>query len=631
MTIWDLTRIMRKDKNYLDSVIKPALGKEIDGLTQKINNLNSIKAFLRSEGFTWRVTNNPPTLFYKIDENLSEAPKILPKKIVSENEVERPPIVTIMGHVDHGKTTLLDALRNSNIVEKEFGGITQHIGAFSVQLHNGKSVTFIDTPGHAAFSSMRNRGAEVTDIIILIVAADDGIMEQTIESIKMAQNFAVPIVVAVNKIDKVSGDLTKIKHDLLSAGVQAEDLGGDVQIVPISALKRKNLDLLIEAILIQADLLALTSDPSAPVEGIIIESSIGPRGKQATVLVKRGTLRPKALLLAGKALAVVRAMFDENGLQLDEVKLSQPAQVIGWKDLPHAGDVVVEIDSRREAKSIIREGKKHETKKKNLDDYIVIQERAIQSYGEFVEKKKEIIRSKAAGDIEQLKEIYRRKRKEESEELLRLNIIVKGDVDGSIDAILDVIGTYDCDDQCKLDIVHSGVGPVTEKDIDLASTFNAIIFCFNVPCPKDLKEMIISNNIKIRFHNVIYHFIDDLKSHINEKLPQSEEEEIIGSGQVLEHFTVNEKNKKTSVAGCICEIGEFKRDGFFRVIRSENVIYDGLADSMKHFKNEVNTIKKDSQCGIMFKQFQFEFKTGDKIICYKKKKINQTSKWNPGF
>ncbi|GLH05257.1 Translation factor GUF1 homolog, mitochondrial [Gryllus bimaculatus] len=485
MSVADLAEALGKDTDHVFEVMR-YVDNSIDYTRPSsiIDNWQVMKDVVTKSGFRYNIIAPPGKKEESVkDKDVKKRPPPDPSVLKP-----RPPVVTIMGHVDHGKTTLLDALRHTAVVASEFGGITQHIGAFSVKLNSGKrneTITFLDTPGHAAFKAMRARGAEATDIVVLVVAADDGVMEQTVESIRMAKEANVPIVVAINKIDKSDADVERTKKALLSAGIQVEDFGGDVQVVEVSALKGTNLDLLVEVISLQAQLLELKADPTGLVEGVVIESSTNVhRGKLATIIVQRGTLKKGAVLVAGTAWAKVRGMFDDKGQPLLSGSPSTPVEIIGWRDLPSAGDEVLEVDN--------------------------------EEYKAQLEKKWLMGRRKVRREGPRPKEI-------EEDNSPHVSIILKGDVDGSVEAILDVLETYNSNDDCQLSVIHYGVGQVTENDIELAETFG-------------------------------------------------------GEANVLQQFEVNEGRHKVPVAGCRCTKGVLKKSAFFRLVRGEETLFEDFVD-----------------------------------------------------
>ncbi|XP_047111095.1 translation initiation factor IF-2, mitochondrial isoform X1 [Schistocerca piceifrons] len=591
-----------------------------------IDNWQVIQEVVRKSGMKYRVIAPPGQVKETVEKNKDAVKSPPPDPSVL---VKRPPVVTVMGHVDHGKTTLLDALRHTSVVESEFGGITQHIGAFSVTLPSGDTITFLDTPGHAAFSAMRARGAEVTDIVVLVVAADDGVMEQTVESIRMAKEANVPIIVAINKIDKPEADIERSKRMLLQHGIQVEDEGGDVQVVPISALHGTNLDVLAEAIVLQAELMDLKGDPKGMIEGVVIESKTDMlRGKLSTAIVKRGTLRKGTVLVAGTAWAKVRAMFDDQGKPVHEAPPSAPVEVLGWRELPSAGDEILEVESEKRAHEVVKWRELQQMQQKMEADKEVVEEKTEQyrkAYREQLEKKRLMGRFRLKPSGPRPKEI------QSEDEGPRVSIIIKGDVDGSVEAILDVLETYHSNSQCKLDLVHYGVGGVTETDIELAEVFGAIIYGFNVSTLKKAQEMANSKKISIRHHNVIYKLIDDLKKEISTKLPEKEVEQTLGEANVLQEFIINEGRKKIPVAGCRCTKGILKKNALYRLVRGEEILYEGSLESMRHVKNEVDSIKKDVECGLRLSDPSIRFQPGDNLVCYEVIKEPQETDWDPGF
>ncbi|KMQ95956.1 translation initiation factor if- mitochondrial [Lasius niger] len=579
-----------------------------------IEDQNVLYSVIRKLGAKFRVISKPDNKIGKDTKDYDAVKRPLPDESVL---IKRHPVVTIMGHVDHGKTTLLDTLRNTSVVETEFGGITQHIGAFNVTLKTGEMVTFLDTPGHAAFNLMRMRGAQVTDIVVLVVAADDGVMEQTIESIQMAKAANVPIIVAINKIDKPEADI----------GIQVEAVGGDIQCVSISALHGTNIETLTEAIALQAELMELKGDPTGLVEAVVIECSTDLyRGKLATTLIQRGILRKGALLVSGLAWAKVRAMFDHSGNPVTEAKLSEAVQIIGWKDLPAAGDVVLEVENEKRVHMVMRYREAQKATQLAEEHKIGADKKHEEHLKEYLKLRE---KRRALGRYRKLASPIKVERPDDG--IPTINIIVKGDVAGSVEAILDVFNTYGSDDKCRLSIVHYGVGPVTETDLQIADAFGAIIYPFNVGVMKDLKEEADEKNISIRPYNVIYKLIDDVKKEINAKLPPLDTEEVIGEANVLQEFEVTEKKKKVKVAGCRCVKGNLKKDALYRLIREQDTLYIGKLVSMRHMKTETETIKTNVECGLRFEDSTLSFKTGDVLVCYQIGHKSQETDWDPGF
>ncbi|CAL1537323.1 unnamed protein product [Lymnaea stagnalis] len=543
--------------------------------------------------------------------------------------VKRPPVVTIMGHVDHGKTTLLDKLRNSNIVDKEFGGITQHIGAFKVYLQTGEAICFLDTPGHAAFSAMRSRGAHLTDIIVLVVAADDGVMQQTLESIQHAQEAQVPIIVAINKIDKNNADVPRTKQMLLEHQIHLEEFGGDVQAVPISALKGTNLAELQEAIVTQAELMNLKGDPVGLVEGRVVEARLDEkRGRLVTAVIQRGTLKRGDLLIAGTAWAKVRAMFDDLGNPVQAAPPSTPVEILGWKETPSAGEEILQIKKESELKTVLAWREKQEMKKKQEGDYSVISEKRDAHNKEYREA---LIARRLAGQHKTRMTGMRTKEDPDKDDEIQFSMVLKGDVDGSVDAILDTLDTYRSK-KCQLDIVHFGVGAVTESDIEMAAAFGAEIFAFNVGVLEKASVLAKSKGVKIKKHNIIYRLFEDLISELNKRLPKIQEDVVTGEAKVLQVFQIKLPNKaKTYVAGCRCVHGAMSKKLGVKVIRDNETVYTGKVISIKHYKDEVDSVKKEQECGICIDDPEFVFQLQDAIVSYELKYTDQEIDWDPGF
>ncbi|XP_052767315.1 translation initiation factor IF-2-like isoform X2 [Mya arenaria] len=556
---------------------------------QLTNDINSVKHNIEDE--TSIVNNGKENVTGKQSKDRT-------KTMQSPRLVPRPPVVTIMGHVDHGKTTLLDALRNANVVDSEFGGITQHIGAFTVKLSSDQSITFLDTPGHAAFSAMRARGASVTDIIVLVVAAEDGIMPQTIESIQHAQAANVPLIVAINKIDKPKADVGSIVNTLTSYGVVVEDLGGDVQMVPISALKGMNLDKLQDCIAGLAEFLELKGDVSSLVEACVIEThtDIG-LGRTSTIVIEKGTLRKGDYLLCGSTFTKVRTIYGSNQEVLKEATPGMPVKIGGWKELPEVGELVQQYATEKELKmalarneqkekEVLEEtameeaGKKRESER---EEYIEIRERR-----RIQKAKSRRWNHKTRTAFEAMIETEKRKKEREADPgNMVFPIIIKGDVSGSVEAIVDSLQTFNSD-LCELDIVHYGVGNVTQGDLDLAAVANADIYAFNLdPAASKMGE---ESAIRIRHHNVIYHLFAELIESINKKLPHQDKEEIIGEATVMTPFEVVINKQPVQVAGCRCTSGQLMRSKRFRLFRGEEVVFDGPLHSLKHHKHRLASL-----------------------------------------
>jgi translation initiation factor IF-2 len=484
--------------------------------------------------------------------------------------VSRPPVVTVMGHVDHGKTALLDSIRNANVQAGEAGGITQHIGAYQVHTtHEGidRAITFIDTPGHEAFTAMRARGAQVTDIAILVVAADDGVMPQTVEALNHAQSAGVPIVVAVNKIDKEGANPDKVKQQLTEFNLVAEEYGGDVMFVPVSALKKQGITELLDAVLLTADAaLDMRANPNKDARGVAIEANLDKgRGAVATVLIQSGTLSVGDSIVAGSAHGRVRAMFNEDGEAVEQATPSRPVQVLGLQSVPRAGDTFVVTEDERQARQI---AEKREAADRNA---LLAKTRKRVSLEDF---------SKALEDG-----------KVES-----LNLVIKGDVSGAVEALEDSLLKIEIDDSVQLRIIHRGVGAVTESDVNLATVDNAIIIGFNVRPDNKAKERADREGVDIRFYSVIYAALEDIEKSLKGMLKPEYEEFQLGTAEVRELF---KSSKVGTIAGSIVRSGSIKRNSLARVLRGGEVIIDNVkVDSLKRFKDDANEVKTDFECGI---------------------------------
>ncbi|KAK9701165.1 Elongation factor Tu GTP binding domain [Popillia japonica] len=619
ITVSELAQILQKDINYVEDIFL----NKIRGGNTIITNEKDLRDAIKRSGRRMRIIVRPA------NEDEVEDKDVYPRPAAKANDLKpRPPVVTVMGHVDHGKTTLLDALRKTNVVSQEFGGITQHIGAFSVSLENGKNVTFLDTPGHAAFTAMRERGASITDIVVLVVAADDGVMEQTLESIRMAKQANVPILVAINKIDAPNADIDRTKRMLVEAGIQVESMGGDIQAVPISALKQQNLDQLTEALVIQAELLNVMADPTGLVEAVIVESKVDiHRGKLCTVIVQRGILKKGSILLCGTTMAKVRTIKDAEGRIISEVSPGYPAELDGWKDLPSAGEVVLEVENEKQAKSALRAREAKKQIEKQMQDAEIISAKEQQHLREYREK---LQHKRSLGRYKLKPEGPRKPEIEKVDGPPTLSVIVKCDVDGTLEAVLNILDTYN-EPGCELDLVHYNVGAITESDIELAKTFKSIIYAFNVKCPERFEALAAENDVTIKHHNVIYKLVDDIKREINARLPTMEVEEIIGEAAVLQQFNISKGKKSVPVAGCRCTKGLLRRSALYKLIRHNSVLHEGHLASMRHLKDEVDVIKKDLECGLQLASKDIQFQPGDILVCFEKKIQHQNTEWDPGF
>ncbi|XP_044264205.1 translation initiation factor IF-2, mitochondrial [Tribolium madens] len=622
ITAEELAKVLNKDFNY----VKEIFLHEVKSPKTVISDMKFLQQGIRRSGHRMKIIAKPTD---DIEVEIIEK-DAFPRPPPSKSDLKsRPPVVTVMGHVDHGKTTLLDALRHSSVVDQEFGGITQHIGAFLVVLDSGAKITFLDTPGHAAFSAMRARGANLTDIVVLVVAADDGVMEQTLESVRMAREAQVPILVAINKIDSPKANIERTEQMLLEAGIHIEKLGGEVQAVPVSALKKQNLNQLTEALVLQADLLEIGADPKGLVEAVVVESKLDPhRGKLCTVIVQRGTLKKGDILVAGVCMGRVRVLRNADGQIMNEAPPGYPTEIEGWKDLPVPGELVLEVESEKMAKDVIKIRESKLEREKQEQDAVVIAEKQAyheKEYKERLKLKRSLGRFKLKREGPRQPEIPK-----DDDPTPTLNIIVKSDVDGTLEAILNTLDTYDSP-ECKMDLVHYGVGAVSENDVELAQAFRGIIYAFNTNCPKNIQELAENSGVNIKFHNVIYKLVDDVKAEINDRLPQKEQDEVLGEATVLQHFEINDGRKKVQVAGCRCVKGVLRKSALYRVVRNGQIIHEGQLSSMRHLKNEVDLIKTDVECGLRLQDKTVVFQPGDSIICYQKVTVPQVTTWDPGF
>ncbi|KAA0713329.1 Translation initiation factor IF-2, mitochondrial [Triplophysa tibetana] len=631
MTVYELAKAMNKD---IDHVYEALLNTEVDLDELEPETMLEekwIKEAVKRSGMKYKWAKLVET---KVRENKDVQRRHPPDPA---HLVDRPPVVTIMGHVDHGKTTLLDSLRKSQIAAQEAGGITQHIGAFRVQLPSGEKITFLDTPGHAAFSAMRARGAMVTDIVILVVAADDGVMNQTIESIQHAKKAKVPIIVAVNKCDKPKADPHHAKEELLAHDVVCEEFGGEIQAIHVSALKGDHLLELAEATVTLAEVLELKGDPTGLVEGTVIESRTDKgKGPVTTAIIQRGTLRKGCTLVAGTCWAKVRFMFDEYNQSLNEAGPSIPVEIVGWKDLPSAGEEILEVESEQRAREVVEWRTYVEEQDKLKEDQQAIEAKQKQHQDVYKKDRESTAhltwkqRRAAMYRANKHKLAHRVSEKTETEELM-LPVIIKGDVDGSVEAILNILESYDADDQCQLDVVHFGVGDISESDVNLAETFSGTIYGFNVAANKAVQQMAAKKGIPLRLHRVIYKLIDELKEDLSGKLTPVTEENIIGEASVLVMFDVTVGKKKVPVAGCRVQKGQLDKKMKFRLVRGRDVLWEGCVTTMKHLKDDVPIVKTGMECGLSIDDEDFEFRPGDQIVCFSESETKQNIFWDPGF
>ncbi|MFZ1773900.1 MAG: translation initiation factor IF-2, partial [Rhizobiaceae bacterium] len=507
----------------------------------------------------------------------------------SGTQKSRPPVVTIMGHVDHGKTSLLDAIRNANVVAGEAGGITQHIGAYQVE-KNGQKITFIDTPGHAAFTAMRARGAQATDIAILVVAADDSVMPQTIESINHAKAAGVPIIVAINKIDKHQADAQKVRAELLQHEVFVESMGGEVLDVEVSATKGTNLDKLLEAILLQSEVLELKANPDRTAEGVVIEAKLDKgRGPVATVLVQTGTLKIGDIVVAGDQWGRVRALVNDRGEQQKDAPPAMPIEVLGLQGTPQAGDRFAVVENEARAREIAQY-RQHKAREKSV--------------------------AKQAGQRGSLEQMMTQL---QSSGVKEFPLVIKGDVQGSIEAIaatLDKLGTS----EVRARVVHSGAGAITESDVSLAEASGAAIIGFNVRANKQARDAAERSGTEIRYYNIIYNLVDDVKAAMSGLLSPERRETFLGNAEILEVFNITKTGK---VAGCRVTEGKVERGAGVRLIRDNVVIHEGTLKTLKRFKDEVTEVPMGQECGMAFANYE-DIRAGDVIEAYRVEHVTRT-------
>ena len=492
----------------------------------------------------------------------------------------RAPVVTIMGHVDHGKTSLLDALRQTNVVAKEHGGITQHIGASRIKTESGKYITFLDTPGHEAFSEMRSRGANITDIVVLVVAADDGVKEQTVEAINHAKAANVPIIVAVNKIDKPGANPEIVKNELLNYQLVSEELGGDIMFVPVSAKAKTNLDKLEEAILLQAEVLDLKSAYQGKSLGVVLESRVDPsKGVVATMLVQSGTLDIGDLVVVGNAYGKIRKMSDSFGKVVKTATPSVPVEVLGLDYAPNAGDKFVEVEHEKQARDIIAYRQKKEREQKSLKN-----------------------------SAKSISDIFKQSGKDQ---VKYLNLVIKCDVYGSVEAVSNTVVKLS-NQEVAIKIIHSATGGITESDVSLASASGAVIVGFNVRANLTAKDLANFKGVEIRYYSIIYNLVDDLKLMLSGLLAPNKTEEYLGSAEIRQVFKVSGAGK---VAGAFVIDGNIKRNAKVRLLRNNVVIYNGSLKTLKRFKDDVKEVKNGFECGVVLENYD-DIKEQDVIECY---------------
>ncbi|MDH3970747.1 MAG: translation initiation factor IF-2, partial [Gammaproteobacteria bacterium] len=504
---------------------------------------------------------------------------------VSGERLPRPPVVTIMGHVDHGKTSLLDYIRRTRVADAEAGGITQHIGAYHVETSKGM-ISFLDTPGHAAFTAMRARGAGVTDIVILVVAADDGVKPQTKEAVTHARAAGVPLIIAVNKVDKPEADQERVKNEMAALEVIPEDWGGDIMFLPVSAKTGEGVDELLDAVLLQAELLELTAVHECPANGVVVESSLDKgRGAVATILVQNGVLKKGDLVLTGSEYGRVRAMFDENGKQVNAAGPSIPVQVLGLSAVPNAGDEVIVVADERKARELAQL-----RQEKSRDQRLAVQQQA---------RLEDVFSSVRDGQVP------------------AVNIVLKADVQGSSEALREALTSLTADESdVKVKVISSGVGGINESDVNLAAASNAIIIGFNVRADGSSRRMIEENGIELKYYSVIYNAIDDVKAAASGLMAPETREQIIGLAEVKEVFR---SRKLGDIAGSIVTEGSVRRNSPIRVLRDNVVVFEGELESLRRFKDDVNEVKAGTECGIGVKNYSVA--AGDQIEVFERVEV----------
>ena len=501
-----------------------------------------------------------------------------PKQLVS-----RPPVVTILGHVDHGKTTLLDAIRHTNVAEGEAGGITQHVGAYQVE-HKGRTITFLDTPGHSAFTAMRARGAQGADVVVLVVAADDGVMPQTREAIAHAKAARVPIVVALNKIDRPNANPDFVKHQLADAGLVPDEWEGSTIVVPVSAKQKKGLDDLLEAILLVADNAEILANPNGKVIGTVIEAELDKgKGTIATLLVQNGSLEAGDTVIAGTSYGRLKAMTDFRGRKIREAGPSTPVLAMGLNDVPQAGDIFQVVPSEKDARQIVEERKI---------------------------KAQQLHSAAPKATLEELFERYK------AGELRELRLIIKADVQGSLEPIINSLNDLE-KTEISINILHASTGNITENDVNLASASKAIVVGFNVQADSGARRLADTEGVSIRMYDIIYRLTEDVEKALKGMLSPEYKEIIVGRASILAVFKIS---KVGSVAGCKVTQGEIRRNTKARLLRNTQVIYDGEISSLKHEKDDVREVRQGFECGISFKGFN-DFAPGDVVECYTLERI----------
>jgi translation initiation factor IF-2 len=528
--------------------------------------------------------------FQAVKEEEYAADAAAPAEEADEGALQpRAPVVTIMGHVDHGKTSLLDYIRRANVVAGEAGGITQHIGAYNVEVGDGRRITFLDTPGHQAFTAMRARGAQVTDIVVLVVAADDQVMPQTIEAISHAKNAGVPMIVAINKIDLPAANVAKVKQDLLQHSVVLEEFGGDTLYAEISAKKGTGVDKLLEQILLQAEILDLKANPEARVQGTVLEATLDPgKGPLATILVQKGTLHVGDNFICGKFSGRVRALFDERGKNVKEAGPSVPVQILGFEGVPAAGDSFLVVADAVEARDIAQKRQR-------------------------LEREAHSRRTQRGGSLEDISRALK------EGEVTNLRLIIKADQGGPAEALADALQQLSTG-EVRVEVVHRGVGAITESDVLLAKASGAIIVGFHVRPDSNARSAAEREQVDVRTYRIIYEAVDDVRNALEGLLKPEEREIVLGEAEVLQTFKVS---KVGTVAGCIVRSGTITRTAKVRVVRDGAVVYTGALASLKRFKDDVREVRDGLECGLGVENFN-DVKVGDRIESFRMEEVKRT-------
>jgi translation initiation factor IF-2 len=528
------------------------------------------------------------------EEYLAEAVETEVEADAPESLQPRPPVVTIMGHVDHGKTSLLDYVRKANVVAGEAGGITQHIGAYHVTLPGGRAITFLDTPGHEAFTAMRARGAQVTDIVVLVVAADDQVMPQTVEAISHARNAGVPLIVAINKVDLPTANVAKVKQDLLQHSVVLEEFGGNTLSAEISAKKGTGIDGLLEQVLLQAEMLDLKANPDAVLHGTVLEASLDPgKGPIATVLVQKGTLRVGDYFICGRFSGRVRALFDERGKGVKLAGPSIPVQVLGFEGVPSAGDSFLVVADSVQARDIAQKRQRLEREAQNR-------------------------RTARGGTLEDISRALK------AGEVSTLPIIIKADQGGPAEALADALAQLSTT-EVRVDVVHRGVGAITESDVLLAKAAGAIILGFHVRPDANARSAAEREQVDVRTYRVIYEAVEDVKNGLEGLLKPEEKEIVLGEAEVLELFKIS---RVGTIAGCMVRHGQIQRTAKVRVVRDGKTVYAGGLSSLKRFKDDVKEVREGLECGIGVENFN-DLKVGDRIESFRVESVKRTLESSP--